>query len=96
MSALDSLHLHLDDLSRLLDECDLFDPRVERSLDERREILKKLLEQSPLIVSDEVTEALGEIEREEELRVERVDLRNSGDTAGPRSQVVGYGSFLFS
>jgi AmmeMemoRadiSam system protein B len=34
--------------------------------------------------------------REEELRVERVDLRNSGDTAGPRSQVVGYGSFLFS
>lgn len=25
-----------------------------------------------------------------------VDLRNSGDTAGPRSHVVGYGSFLFS
>ncbi len=34
--------------------------------------------------------------REEGLRVERIDLRNSGDTAGPRSQVVGYGSFLFS
>lgn len=29
------------------------------------------------------------------LRAERVDLRNSGDTAGPRNQVVGYGSFLF-
>jgi AmmeMemoRadiSam system protein B len=34
--------------------------------------------------------------REEGLTVERVDLRNSGDTAGPRDQVVGYGSFLFS
>lgn len=33
--------------------------------------------------------------RDEGLRVERVDLRNSGDTAGPRNQVVGYGSFLF-
>jgi len=25
-----------------------------------------------------------------------VDLRNSGDTAGPRDQVVGYGAFVFS
>lgn len=30
-----------------------------------------------------------------ELRVETVDLRNSGDTAGPRDRVVGYGAFLF-
>jgi MEMO1 family protein len=29
------------------------------------------------------------------LRVERLDLRNSGDTAGPRDQVVGYGAFGF-
>lgn len=34
--------------------------------------------------------------REEGLEVERVDLRNSGDTAGPRNRVVGYGSFLFT
>ena len=34
--------------------------------------------------------------REEGLLVECVDLRNSGDTAGSRDQVVGYGSFLFS
>ncbi len=27
------------------------------------------------------------------LRVERIDLRNSGDTAGPRDRVVGYGAF---
>jgi len=29
------------------------------------------------------------------LRVRTVDLRNSGDTAGPRSQVVGYGAWTF-
>ena len=34
--------------------------------------------------------------REVGLEVERVDLRNSGDTAGPRDRVVGYGSFLFT
>jgi MEMO1 family protein len=34
------------------------------------------------------------VAREKGLRVQRVDLRNSGDTAGPRNQVVGYGSFL--
>jgi AmmeMemoRadiSam system protein B len=33
---------------------------------------------------------------EEGLSAECVDLRNSGDTAGPRDQVVGYGSFVFS
>jgi MEMO1 family protein len=36
------------------------------------------------------------VAREKGLQVERVDLRNSGDTAGSRSQVVGYGSFLFA
>jgi AmmeMemoRadiSam system protein B len=34
--------------------------------------------------------------REEGLAVECVDLRNSGDTAGPRNQVVGYGSWVVS
>jgi AmmeMemoRadiSam system protein B len=29
------------------------------------------------------------------MRVERLDLRNSGDTAGGRDQVVGYGAFAF-
>jgi AmmeMemoRadiSam system protein B len=32
--------------------------------------------------------------KEEGLAVERLDLRNSGDTAGSRDRVVGYGSFL--
>lgn len=29
------------------------------------------------------------------MRAELLDLRNSGDTAGPRDQVVGYGAFAF-
>jgi len=34
------------------------------------------------------------VARRRGLRVELADLRNSGDTAGGRSQVVGYGAFL--
>jgi len=30
------------------------------------------------------------------LRATTLDLRNSGDTAGPRTQVVGYGAYVFS
>lgn len=33
--------------------------------------------------------------REHGLRAQTVDLRNSGDTAGSHSQVVGYGAFVF-
>jgi AmmeMemoRadiSam system protein B len=33
------------------------------------------------------------VARTKALRIERYDLRNSGDTAGPRDQVVGYGSW---
>ena len=33
--------------------------------------------------------------RKRKLRAEQVDLRNSGDTAGDRSRVVGYGAFAF-
>lgn len=29
------------------------------------------------------------------LKAETIDLRNSGDTAGPRNQVVGYGAYVF-
>jgi MEMO1 family protein len=29
------------------------------------------------------------------LRAKTIDLRNSGDTAGPRNEVVGYGAFVF-
>lgn len=33
--------------------------------------------------------------RQRGLRAELLDLRNSGDTAGPKDQVVGYGAFAF-
>jgi len=36
-----------------------------------------------------------EVAKRKHLSVETVDLRNSGDTAGPRDQVVGYGAYLF-
>jgi AmmeMemoRadiSam system protein B len=34
--------------------------------------------------------------RRHNLRAEVIDLRNSGDTAGPRDQVVGYGAYVFN
>lgn len=33
--------------------------------------------------------------RKRGLNAETIDLRNSGDTAGPRDQVVGYGAYVF-
>lgn len=33
--------------------------------------------------------------KQKKMRAEMVDLRSSGDTAGPRDQVVGYGAFAF-
>lgn len=33
--------------------------------------------------------------KQKKMRAELVDLRNSGDTAGPRDSVVGYGAFAF-
>jgi MEMO1 family protein len=33
------------------------------------------------------------VARRKRMRVEQVDLRSSGDTAGPREEVVGYGAF---
>ena len=35
------------------------------------------------------------IARRNGMRAELIDLRNSGDTAGPKDQVVGYGAFAF-
>lgn len=36
-----------------------------------------------------------QVARRRGLKATTVDLRNSGDTAGPRDQVVGYGAYLF-
>ena len=34
--------------------------------------------------------------KEHGLTAKTVDCRNSGDTAGPRNEVVGYGSYVFT
>ena len=34
--------------------------------------------------------------RQRGLSAKTIDLRNSGDTAGPRDQVVGYGAYVFN
>lgn len=34
--------------------------------------------------------------RERQLQVETLDVRNSGDTAGPKDRVVGYGAYVFN
>ncbi|MBW3564249.1 MAG: AmmeMemoRadiSam system protein B [Acidobacteria bacterium] len=34
--------------------------------------------------------------KEDELTIHELDLRNSGDTAGPRSEVVGYGAWVIN
>jgi len=36
-----------------------------------------------------------EVARQKHLHVETIDLRNSGDTAGDKSRVVGYGAYVF-
>ena len=36
-----------------------------------------------------------EVAKQRRLRVKTLDLRNSGDTAGPKDRVVGYGSWAF-
>ena len=37
-----------------------------------------------------------EVAREQRLAARTLDLRNSGDTAGPRDEVVGYGAYAFA
>lgn len=37
-----------------------------------------------------------ETARRRDMTVETLDLRNSGDTAGPRDRVVGYGAWAFT
>jgi AmmeMemoRadiSam system protein B len=40
--------------------------------------------------------ALLHVARRRGLRAAMIDLRNSGDTSGPRNEVVGYGAFVFA
>lgn len=60
----------------------------------------RILALEPKLVGEDACGALGVngltwLAREKRLRVEQLDLRNSGDTAGSRDRVVGYGAFAF-
>lgn len=60
----------------------------------------RILALEPKLVGDDACGALGVngltwLAREKRLRAEQLELRNSGDTAGSRERVVGYGAFAF-
>lgn len=70
-----------------------------RRLDE--ETARRIESQSPVIDSEQACGAyplngLLELSRHRRLGVTRLDLRNSGDTAGGRDRVVGYGAWSLS
>ena len=72
---------------------------VARACD--RDTAQAILRLDPRLVPEEACGAapingLLEAARRRKLAPELVDLRNSGDTAGDRSRVVGYGAFAFT
>jgi len=63
-----------------------------------RRTADRILARDPTLEGDDACGAVGIdgllwLARERDLRIELVDLRSSGDTAGDRSRVVGYGAF---
>ena len=67
-----------------------------RAIDEKT--TAKILALSGGLVGDEACGCVGLnglawVARRKQLRIELVDLRSSGDTAGPKAEVVGYGAF---
>jgi AmmeMemoRadiSam system protein B len=66
-----------------------------------RATARAILELDPSLVAEEACGAapingLLQAARRRGLGVEQIDLRNSGDTAGERDRVVGYGAFAFT
>jgi AmmeMemoRadiSam system protein B len=69
-----------------------------RAVDERT--ADRIVALDPSIDFDEACGAVGvngllSVARARGMRAERLDLRSSGDTAGPKDEVVGYGAFAF-
>jgi len=63
-----------------------------------RHTAARILSLEPSLSGEEACGAVGIngllwVARKKQLRLELVDLRSSGDTAGPRDEVVGYGAF---
>jgi AmmeMemoRadiSam system protein B len=60
----------------------------------------RIVDRDPTLAGDDACGAtavngLSWLARERGLAVELIDLRSSGDTAGPRDEVVGYGAFAY-
>lgn len=69
-----------------------------RALDEQT--ARRIVALDPTVEGEQACGAIGInglawLARKRRLRGELVDLRSSGDTAGPRDEVVGYGAFAF-
>jgi hypothetical protein len=77
-----------------------FDYRTARELD--AETAKAIVALEPAALGEESAcgrvpiRGLLEVARRHGLKARLLDLRNSGDTAGPRQEVVGYGAFAFA
>lgn len=67
--------------------------RLDKATSEAIETLQPL--QEGQACGRKAINGLLHVARERGLFAHTVDLRNSGDTAGPRDQVVGYGAFVF-
>jgi len=71
---------------------------IGRALDQRT--AARIIALDPVIEGDHACGAIGIngllwLARRKNLRAELVELKNSGDTAGTRDEVVGYGAFAF-
>jgi hypothetical protein len=82
------------------DLCHYQDYDLARHLDQRTSRAIERLRFEDLAPDDACgCRAIGgllELARRHGLKATTVDVRNSGDTAGPKSQVVGYGAYVFA
>jgi len=67
--------------------------RIDRETSDRIEDFQPVIEGQAC--GRRAINGLLHLARQRQMRVETVDLRNSGDTAGPRDRVVGYGAYVF-
>lgn len=81
------------DLSHYLDYASA--QRLDRETCNAIESLSPQAIQNPQACGRIPVKGLLEVAKRRGMRVETLDLRNSGDTAGPRDRVVGYGSWAF-
>jgi AmmeMemoRadiSam system protein B len=67
--------------------------RLDRETSNNIEDLQPVLEGQAC--GQRAINGLLQLAKQKSMKVKTVDLRNSGDTAGPRDRVVGYGAYIF-